>query len=248
MIIDTPPVAQLKQLWQQAFGDPEAFIDAFFRTGFSPERCRCIQKDGRVAAVLYWFDCECRGEKLAYLYGVATEGSFRGQGLCHSLMEDTHTYLTGKGYAGTVLVPGNEGLFRFYEGMGYQPFGGMREFSCAAAEKSCALRTIEKEEYAFLRRQLLPQGGVVQEAETLDFLRTQANFYAGEDFVLAAVVEDDRLFAPELLGNTSAAPQILSALQMKDGRFRTPGTEKCFAMYRPLTQEVPPAYFGLALD
>ena len=73
MITDTPPVAQLKQLWQQAFGDPEAFIDAFFRTGFSPNRCRCIQKDGRVATMLFWFDCQCRGEKLAYLYGVATE-------------------------------------------------------------------------------------------------------------------------------------------------------------------------------
>ncbi len=248
MITDTPPVAQLKQLWQQAFGDPEAFIDAFFRTGFSPERCRCIQKDGRVAAVLYWFDCECRGEKLAYLYGVATEKSFRGQGLCHALMVDTHTHLAQKGYAGAVLVPGNEGLFRFYEGMGYRPFGGIQEFSCQAAQTPRALRAIDQEEYAALRRQLLPQGGVVQEAETLDFLRTQANFYAGEDFVLAATVEENKLFVPELLGNTSAAPQILSVLQMKEGRFRTPGKEKPFAMYRPLTQEVPPAYFGLALD
>ena len=248
MIIDTPPVAQLEQLWQQAFGDPEEFIDAFFRTGFSPNRCRWICKGDKVAAMLFWFDCYCWGEKLAYLYGVATEESFRGQGLCHSLMEDTHTYLTGKGYAGTVLVPGNEGLFRFYEGMGYRPFGGMREFSCAAAEKSCALRAIDQEEYAALRRRVLPQGGVVQEAETLDFLQTQVNFYAGEDFVMAAVVEDDRLFAPELLGNTSAAPQVLSALQLEEGRFRTPGTEKCFAMYRGLTQIEPPAYFGLALD
>lgn len=241
-------IEALKRLWQQAFGDPAEFVDAFFRTGFSPNRCRLIRKNDRVAAMLYWLDCECRGERLAYLYGVATEKSFRGQGLCHALMEDTHSYLAEKGYAGAVLVPGNEELFRLYEGMGYRPFGGIQALSCIAAETPCALRPIEKEEYALLRRRFLPDGGVVQEGETLSFLQTQVKFYAGEDFVLAAAVEEDRLFAPELLGNTAAAPQILNALQVTEGRFRAPGAEKPFAMYRGFTQAEPPAYFGLALD
>ena len=245
MTIDTE---ELKRLWQQAFGDPAEFVDAFFRTGFSVDRFRCIQKDGQMAAALYWFDCECRGEKLAYLYGVATEKSFQGQGLCHALMEDTHTYLAEKGYAGAVLVPGNAGLFRLYAGMGYQPFGGIREFSCFAAETPCALRPIDKEEYADLRRKYLPEGGVVQEGDTLSFLQTQVKFFAGEDFVLAATAEENRLFAPELLGNAAAAPQILNALGGSEGRFRTPGIEKPFAMYRLFTQTEPPAYFGLALD
>ena len=31
---------QLVQLWKEAFGDTEEFIDGFFCTAFSPARCR----------------------------------------------------------------------------------------------------------------------------------------------------------------------------------------------------------------
>ena len=45
MTIDKPnadQIAGLRQLWKEAFGDEEAFLDDFFGTGFSPDRCRCI--------------------------------------------------------------------------------------------------------------------------------------------------------------------------------------------------------------
>ena len=67
MIIDAPrkeDIPRLRQLWQQAFGDTDAFLDGFFNTGFSPDRCRCLQADGVLAAALYWFDCDFRGESL----------------------------------------------------------------------------------------------------------------------------------------------------------------------------------------
>ena len=69
-------------LWQQAFGDSRVFIDGFFRTGYSPDRCRFLERDGRLAAILYWFDCQWAGKKVAYIYSVATDKDFRGQGLC----------------------------------------------------------------------------------------------------------------------------------------------------------------------
>ena len=138
----------LRALWKQAFGDSDEFLDSFFETAFSAKRCRCIIVNDEVAAALYWFDCyrknekktniadsvgmsigsgvsddscvTASGEKWAYIYAVATLLQFRGQGLCHKLMEDVHIHLKKEGYAGTILVPDGKELFSFYEGIGYQ--------------------------------------------------------------------------------------------------------------------------------
>lgn len=250
MTIKHPTYTQipaLRELWQQAFGDTDDYLNRFFTTAFSPDRCRCIEVAGKVAAALYWLDCSCQGERLAYLYAVATDTAYRGQGLCHRLMGDTHAHLRAAGYAGSVLVPGDESLFRFYGSMGYRTFGGIREFTAVANAPAAALRWVDPHEYAALRRQFLPQGGVVQEDATLAFLQTQAEFYAGENVLLAAVREDGHAFIPELLGNADLAGNILSAIGAKTGTIRTPGAAP-FAIYLPLTSAEAPAYFGFALD
>ena len=84
MIIDQPTAAQQRQLralWQEAFGDSDEYLDIFFGTAFSPNRCRCVAIEGKVVAALYWLDCACRGRKLAYIYAVATAKTHRGQGI-----------------------------------------------------------------------------------------------------------------------------------------------------------------------
>jgi len=230
----------LCRLWQEAFGDDDAFLDSFWSTAFSSDRCRCITIDGEVAAALYWFDCRCDGTPMAYLYAVATGKKHRGKGLCRCLMEDTHALLKSLGYAGAILVPGEQGLFAMYEKMGYRRFGGMDTVHCTAGQP-VELREIPAEEYTRLRKNYLPQGGVEQEG--LEFLAEFARFYAGSDFVLAATEEQ----AVELLGNTANAPGILGALQKNTGSFRIPG-ERPFAMYHPLSDTPVPRYFGLAFD
>ena len=234
------PIFQLRSLWKEAFGDTDAFLDSFFETAFSPDRCRYIAIDGCVAAALYWFDCRCDGAKLAYIYAVATAKMHRGKGLCATLMANTHEHLKAAGYAGSILVPGEKGLFSMYEKMGYAPFGGMDTLTCQAAAP-IALREISPAEYATLRLQYLPPHGVAQEG--MEFLATYATLYAGSDFILATTEETGL----ELLGNTAAAPGILAALGKKEGRFRMSGKQP-FAMYRPLTNTPAPSYFGIAFD
>ena len=256
MIIDAPRKSQipaLRGLWQEAFGDTEDFLDDFWRTAFDVNRCRCAVVDGNVAATLYWFDCLHVGRRIAYVYAVATARAYRRQGISHELMENTHRHLEGLGYEGVILVPGSKELFRFYEGMGYQICSSIREFSCTAAVKSeeeALLRSIDRTEYAQLRRQLLPEGGVVQENENLDFLQTQAQFYAGSGLLLTARKEEDKLLGVELLGDETKAPEIVSILDCVQGTFRVPGEGRPFAMYRSLTGKMlpAPAYFGLAFD
>ena len=252
MTIDRPAPEQLpalRQLWQQAFGDTDAFLDSFFATGFSPDRCRCITVDGQMAAALYWFDCEFQSQPVAYLYAVATAEAFRGRGLCRRLMEDTHAYLASLGYTGALLVPAGKSLFDFYARMGYREFGFLREFPCSPGDTAEPLRRITAEEYAGLRKTALPENAVLQEGAVLAFLGTYAAFFAGEELLLAAVPDGDNVFVPELLGDPSRAPGIVTALGGKTGVFRTPGEGQPFAMYRSLTAQPPrTGYFALALD
>lgn len=253
MIIDEPRESQmqcLRELWQEAFGDTEEFLDAFGQTAFSKERCRCVSTDGKVAAALYWFDCTLEDKPIAYLYAIATSRACQGRGICHELMENTHRHLGRLGYQGAVLVPGSKKLFRLYEEMGYRVCSGIREISCTASVQKVPLERISEAEYAEFRRKLLPEGGVVQENENLKFLQTQARIYAGPNVLLAAKVESGRLYGLELLGDETKAPEIVSALSCEGGIFRVPGTDKPFAMYRQLKEsELPaPSYFGLAFD
>lgn len=251
MNIDYPAEQQipaLKSLWQEAFGDSDEFLEAFFNHGFAPDRCRCISIDGEPVAALYWFDCQLSGQPVAYLYAVATAAAYRRKGLCRTLMQNTYSHFAYLGYAGMVLVPGTQELFQMYESFGYNTCCCVTELSCEAAEEPAPLRKIDADEFASLRRSYLPEGGVVQEGGNLDFLQTMADFYAGEDFLLTLSREQDSFFAPELLGNAAAAPAILAAFGEKEGVFRTPGGDKPFAMYHPLRDLQAPKYFGFAFD
>lgn len=250
MIIKPPDQAdihQLRQLWKEAFGDTDTFLDNFFSAAFAPERCRCVVENGQVAAALYWFFCETGGQPIAYIYAVATAKVFRGQGICRKLMADTHKHLKSLAYAGAILVPGDAGLRGMYRAMGYEDMTGIRQFSCKAGAP-IALEQIDGEEYARLRRAHLPQNAVLQEGENLRFLQTMAQFYKGEGFLLCAVKENERLTALELLGNAAAAPGIVATLGCTEGTFTVPGEEP-LAMgiaFAPEFQK--PSYFAFAFN
>lgn len=252
MKIDFPIPAQgseLVALWQEAFGDSLEFIEGFFCTAYSPSRCRCVTVKEKVVAALYWFDVTFAGQRMAYIYAVATAASHRNQGICGQLMADTHAHLRMRGYKGILLVPQTDALRQMYEKFGYQRCTTISEFSREAGSDGVVLHRIDRDAYAALRAKYLPAGSVIQEAENITFLETMAFFYQGEDVLLAAQAEGQRLRCTELLGNTSAAPGILKALNCTAGTFRTPGKGKDFAMFLPLKDDTPvPEYFGYAFD
>lgn len=249
MIIDKPRnTVLLRQLWQEAFGDSDSFLDAFFQTAFSPERCLCAMEEEVLLGALYWLDVELSGQKWAYLYAVATAIHSRGKGVCHALMNAACEKLKKAGYEGIILVPGTPELGRLYQSMGYSAFGGIREITCKAGAAPVSVKEVDGKTYAALRRKLLPAGGVVQEGENLGFLQTQARLYAGDGIVMAASKTQGTLTALEYLGDPALCAGVLTTLSCDRGVFRMPG-ETPFAMCRPLKEETQiPAYFGLAFD
>lgn len=251
MVVDHPSPEQipaLQRLWQQVFEDTTEFIRLFFSCAYAPDHCLCLVKEQPVAA-LYWLDCHYHGEKYAYLYAVATHPEHRGKGFCRQLMEKTHRLLAHRGYTGALLVPQTPELREMYGKMGYRDCTCVTERFCAAGEKTVPIRPVQPQEYADLRRQYLPDKGVIQEFANLSLLSGIAKLYAGEDFILAAAQQKDALWGMELLGNPDAAPAILRSLGYGAGTFRTPGTDQRFAMLLPLNPNAEaPEYFGLAFD
>jgi predicted GNAT family N-acyltransferase len=242
-------IPQLLQLWKDVFGEYDGFWELFLDTAFQPDHCRCITENNQVVAGLYWFDCICGSDKIAYVYAVVTDPAHRGRGLCRKLMADVHSLLTQQGYAGVMLVPAEEGLREMYRKMGYEDCTRIGSLSCNAGVSPVQIRNIGIEEYAALRRQLLPEGSVLQEGVQLPFLAAQAQLFAGADFLLAAYLDGEKLHGMELLGNSAAAPGILRALGCETGIFQIPGEEKPFAMIHKLQKNAAtPKYFGLAFE
>ena len=252
MTVEYPSAEQipgLRALWKEAFGDSDVFLNAFFETGFSTSRCRCVTEGGKVAAALYWFGVTCGAQRFAYLYAVATAKSHRGRGLFSALLADTRKLLTEAGFDGILLVPESESLSRMYEKFGFAACTAVDTFPAEAGEAAAAVREIGAAEFARLRRTFLPQGAVIQEEETLAFLATQCHFWTGADFLAVGQIYDGKLVCMEFLGSRAAAPGLLRALNVPAGTFRTPGGERPFAWLLPLHGDCGrPAYFGLALD
>ncbi len=252
MIIKHPEkqdLPRLIQLWKEAFGEnEEEFFRLFLKTAYSSKRCLAAFESEELCSALYWFDCDLDGNKIAYMYGVATFEKFRGKGICRSVMEKAKEILKKRGYQGIVLVPAKPSLFSFYEKMGFQIRTTLDEFSAVQGEEEIPLKKISGRKYAYLRRKAIPKGGVLQEKENLKFLKTQFLFYAGDGFLAAVRKEGETLFCGELLGDKSVAPKLLKTLGFKQGKFRTVGNNRDYAVFCPIEQIQPPLYFAFAFD
>lgn len=242
---------KLIPLWKEAFGDGDEFLSIFKKEAYSPKRCACILKDGEPVSALYWLDCEYEGERVAYLYAIATKKSERGKGLCKRLMRAVHSHLFRLGYGACLLVPSSEELFSFYSSLGYESLPLIDEFESASNGVPTEMREISADEFIKLRRSFLPRRAVLQEGACINFLKNLAKFYTGPSFLLTARREGDILLGLELLGDKSCASGILAALGFNSGVFRAPGHSRKFAMLlrsEKFTGLPAPEYFAFAFD
>lgn len=243
-------IPQLWQLWKEAFGDDDNFLDTFYILAFSANRCRVAAQGEKVLGAVYWFSCTCRGQEIAYLYALATEKTSQGQGIATELMKSTWEQLERQGVNGTVLVPASTELIRFYAKMGYVPCAPQGRMKVQASGPACNMKPVSPRRYGELRRNLLPSGGVVQEGANLEFLAAQARLYAGKNFIMAAsTMEDGSLMAWELLSKdpVKTAPAVLKALHIGSGLFRVPYPKgRPCALFRPLSgwEGEVPQYFA----
>lgn len=249
MIIDNPSPAHipaLRRIWKQAFGDSDSFLDSFFDTGFSFERCRCVFLNSEPVAAVYLFDGMWKSRKVAYLYALAVEEAYRGQGFSRLLLADTHSALQREGYAGAVLEAASVSLQTYYERFGYQLFGSRQEKTVCWGKEAIACSRLGGLCYEQKRKALLPPGGITQGGALTEFLQTQAELWGGEDFVAALSRQEPLIL--EFLGDPQKLPGFLKARNLPKATVRLPGNAAS-TMYLSLDGSPDtPDYFGLPMD
>lgn len=253
MTIDHPTPVQipaLKALWKTVFGDPDEYIQLFFSTAFSADRCLCVTIDKKPVCVLYWFDTQYQDQRLAYLYAVATDPAHRKKGLCRKLIAHTHRHLQTLCYAGAILMPAEDSLFHMYEKMGYKTCCYNHAFSCAASDTPAVLTELSGAQYATMRQALLPSGSVGQSGVMWRFLEKTMAFYQYEGAVFACYRDDGSAYVRELLGTVSCPGDLVAGLGCRRGFFRTPGSDTPFAMANLWgdAASAAPKYLGFSLD
>ena len=137
-------IPALSRLWKQAFGDTDEEIARFFREAY-PHASGFAARDGETLvgmcfALPQQLACGEDTCSAAYLYAVATDEHWRGQGVCRTLLAFAEKELKKRGTDCLMLVPADEGLAAMYEKLGFS--GALRRESRSRPSntRACARR------------------------------------------------------------------------------------------------------------
>ncbi|OJU13022.1 MAG: hypothetical protein BGN88_08520 [Clostridiales bacterium 43-6] len=143
----------LKRIWKEVFGDIDEYIDLFFREKFTVENTLVYKENDTIVSMIFFPCYEIKigtlKEKSGYICGAATLKAYRGQGIMGKLLEHSFAVMQGLGYACTVLIPANEGLYRYYQKFGYETVFYKKEMVYHPAEDMEATIGFIKTEDAF---------------------------------------------------------------------------------------------------
>lgn len=108
-----------RDLWKEAFGDSDEFIDTFMRSIYNSENMLYIEKDECIISMLHIIPFTFNSHKAGYIYAVATTPKERGKGLASMLLERAIDVSQKKGFAALFTIPANEELRTFYSKFGF---------------------------------------------------------------------------------------------------------------------------------
>ena len=118
-----PRLPAMARLWQDTFGDSDAFVRLFFTRVYRPENALTQWLDGHLAAMLhivpYVLRVGRRTLPAAYICGVCTRPEARGQGLMTGLIRRALRTMRRRRFALTTLIPAEPWLFDVYARLGY---------------------------------------------------------------------------------------------------------------------------------
>lgn len=107
-------------LWKLAFGDPDDFIGRFLQVAFREHFIYTEMVNDALASFLHLIpltlSAGSKSYKGFYLFAVATDPAFRGQGHSRRLLRDSLAH-TDADFV--VTVPASSSLFDFYAGQGF---------------------------------------------------------------------------------------------------------------------------------
>ena len=118
-------VPQLLGLWLNSFSEREEAAKLFFERNLSDMHGYLAEENGVPTAAVYLIGCTLCGQPAHYLCGAATRRDCRGRGVMTALLEYALQDAKRRGDCCSVLLPADEGLYRFYARFGYRPCGAV---------------------------------------------------------------------------------------------------------------------------
>ena len=114
-------LAEVRQMWDEIFDDPEEFADYYFTEICKQNKILLAYKGDVLAGMIhlnpYEMQVEGKKELCYYIVGVAVKPEYREQGIMHKMMQRVLADMKKDGRAFTFLMPERE---EYYESLGFE--------------------------------------------------------------------------------------------------------------------------------
>lgn len=182
-------VPRLTALWLRCFSDTEEAVQLFFERNLLNIHGYLAEEDGALIAAVYLVGCTLCGKPAHYLCGAATAQEHRGRGVMTSLIGFALQDAARRGDAYSVLLPADEGLYRFYGRLGYTAVGAVCRRELDTDGVSAAEPPAGEPRFEALQRRCHHDKFLLWNKEYIRFARDYYACYGAE------VGESERLFA-----------------------------------------------------
>ncbi len=235
---------QCKNLYIKAFEDDLEFTELLFETLFDTS-CRFLLHEGYVTSMLFAIDVSLNGRKGKYVYAVSTDENMRGKGYMRILFEKIFKEF-GVDYDFLCLRPMNEGLFSFYENLGFERCFKKGRTVKEMSKNPAELILVEDiSDIKAIRKILLKHNYVEYSDNFYKLILSYCNAYCDDLKNPSVFIVNERLThkVKEALGDLENLPHSFS-----DTELLTNGNDFDFAMIKNLKSEKLNGYLGYALD
>lgn len=110
----------LKEVWLTCFDDTNEAVELFFKNIANYE-AYCAEDNGKAVSALYLIRTGLNYERAHYLCGASTLPAYRRRGIMAELIKYALNESVKDGDKYSLLLPANQGLYSFYEKLGYKP-------------------------------------------------------------------------------------------------------------------------------
>ncbi|MCL2089030.1 MAG: GNAT family N-acetyltransferase [Oscillospiraceae bacterium] len=259
---------QLKSLWRTAFpADSGEFVDYFFDVIRNVGRVFAIVTDGgEIVSMLSLIDYDMRigGDlhTVGYIYGAATAPGYRGTGRMAELLDHTADWCRDSGFAGTVLVPADDGLRRYYEKHGFTCKIKMSQHTVSglSLKQSSEVCSCGFDRFVQMRGEYLSgmDSAIYPSQEVYEcFYKKNADKIlkiGRHHYAFCSIIEDKVLVRETSMTDTDRAAAIIAAhFGTDEVGFTRPlsdcGDEIIYALYRSAGVDIPDdIYMNLMID
>lgn len=225
-----------KELWKEAFGDTDRYIDYYFKEKAGRSRVYSKYVDGVLVSMMFFtpYEVVYRGREriCPYIVGVATKASHRRRGYMRMLLEQGLMEAEARGCELAFLCPADESI---YEPFGFRGVQYRKQLTvsgygtvCGRYAVSCFVELTEKEKVQaavfatdllassgfdlYMKRSAAYYEGVQKEMEALDggvlVLWEGAAIHA----IAAYTYEEGRYDVTELLCVAPDGPEVVETI------------------------------------